>query len=311
MKAVRVHAYGGLDALTYEDVLRPAPGPNEALVRVAAAGVGPWDAWVREGKSVLPQPLPLVLGADLSGTIEALGPQVTGLDLGDEVYGVTNARFTGAYAEYAVAGSTMIARKPMRLSHVEAASMPVVASTAWQMLSEHAQLQAGQRVLVLGAGGNVGSYAVQLARLAGAEVIATAFAPQADYVRSLGASTVIDPRTGSLGPFAQRIDAVIDTVGGDAAVQSFETLRPGGILVSAVAVPDQELAAQRGVRAVFILVSVTTAGLVQLAGLIEAGKLRTNIGEVLPLSDARTAHQMLAGRKHRSGKIVLVPTQAD
>lgn len=311
MKAVRVHAFGGLDALAYEDVPRPAPGLNQVLVHIAAAGVGPWDAWIREGKSVLPQPLPLVLGADLSGTVEAIGPEVTGFGVGDQVYGVTNARFTGAYAEYAVAESTMIAPKPASLTHVEAASVPVVATTAWQMLFDHAQLRAGQRVLVQGGAGNVGGYAVQLARLAGAEVIATAFARQADYVRSLGASEVIDPQARSLTPFAQSVDAVIDTVGGDALRRSFDLLRPGGILVSAVAEPDQEAAARRGVRAAFILVSVTTAGLVELGKLIEAGKLRTNVGEVLPLSDARKAHEMLAGRAHRPGKIVLRPTRPD
>ena len=122
MKAVRVHAFGGLEAMAYEDAPKPSPEPGQVLIRVAAAGVGPWDAWVREGKSAVPQPLPLTLGADLSGSIEEVGPEAPGFQLGEEVFGVTNARFTGAYAEYAVAEAAMIAAKPARLTAVEAAS---------------------------------------------------------------------------------------------------------------------------------------------------------------------------------------------
>jgi len=130
MKAVRVHRFGGLEAMAYEDVSRPAPGAGQVLVRVTAAGVGPWDAWVREGKSALTQPLPLTLGSDLSGVVEALGPAVSGFAPGDEVFGVTNPNFTGAYAQYAVADAAMIAPKPVGLSHV-------VACTAWQMVFDH------------------------------------------------------------------------------------------------------------------------------------------------------------------------------
>jgi NADPH:quinone reductase-like Zn-dependent oxidoreductase len=220
---------------------------------------------------------------------------------------VTNARFTGAYAEYALAETGMITRKPPRLSHVEAASMPVAANTAWQMLFNHAQIGAGALVLVLGGNGNVGGFAVQLAHNVGARVIATASADQRDDVRSLGAEEVLDVNAGSWERVGGQVDVVIDTIGGQAAARSFDVLRPGGILVSPVAEPDREVAARRGVHAEFILVAVTAAGLTQLVDLIQGGKLRTRVGEVLPLSDARMAHEMLAGRKHRPGKIVLVP----
>ena len=306
MKAVQVYAFGGLDAMIYEDIPLPIPGSGQVLVRVAAAGVGPWDAWIREGKSVLAQPLPLVLGADLSGIVAAAGADVTSFNAGDDVFGVTNARFTGAYAECALAEATMIRRKPPRLSHVEAASVPVVASTAWQMLFNHAQICAGTTVLVLGGNGNVGGFAVQLAHNVGARVIATASADQRDDVRSLGAEEIVDLNAGSWERVGG-VDVVIDTIGGHAAMRSFDVLRPGGILVSAVAQPDRELAAHHGVRAEFVLVTVTTAGLTQLADLIQGGKLHTRVGEVLSLSDARMAHEMLAGRKHRPGKTVLVP----
>ncbi len=192
MKAVRVHQFGGLEAIIDEEVSRPTPGAGQVLVRVKAAGVGPWDAWVRAGKSALRQPLLLVLGSDLSGVVEDVGPGGSGFRPGDEVFGVTNAQFTGAYAEYAVAAAAMIAPKPVRLSHVEAASVPVVASTAWQMVFDHGQVDGTKRVLMHGAAGNVGAYAVQLAKRAGAEVVATAFTRDVDYVRTLRADHVID-----------------------------------------------------------------------------------------------------------------------
>jgi NADPH:quinone reductase-like Zn-dependent oxidoreductase len=192
MKAVRVHEFGGIEAIRYEDVARPAPGENEVLVRVAAAGVGPWDAWVRAGKSVLPQPLPLTLGSDLAGIVEELGAGVCGFRPGEEIFGVTNAQFTGAYGQYAVADAAMIARKPARLSYAEAASVPVVASTAWQMVFDHGQVDAAKLVLVHGAAGNVGAYAVQLAKRSGARVIATARTADIPFVHQLQADAVVD-----------------------------------------------------------------------------------------------------------------------
>lgn len=148
MKALRVHQLGGLQAIIYEEVPRPVPGEGQVLVRVKAAGVGPWDAWVRAGKSALPQPLPLILGSDLSGVVEGVGSGVSNFRPGDEVFGVTNSQFTGAYADCAIADAAMIARKPVRLSYVEAASVPVVTSTAWQMVFDHGQVNGTKGVLV-------------------------------------------------------------------------------------------------------------------------------------------------------------------
>ena len=232
------------------------------LVRVAAAGVGPWDAWIRAGKSVLPQPLPLTLGSDLSGTVAAVGPSVVGARLGEEVYGVTNGRFTGAYADYALAEVARIAPKPAPLDHFQAASVPVIAVTAWQMLFDHARLVEGQRVLVHGAGGSVGAFAVQLARRASAHVIATASAGDLVRVRDLGAEEAIDFRATRFEAVAGEVDAVIDLVGGETLERSFAVLRPGGVLVSAVAQPDQARAAEHGVRALFMLVDVTAVALI-------------------------------------------------
>jgi NADPH:quinone reductase-like Zn-dependent oxidoreductase len=305
VKAVRVHSFGPPEVISVEDVPEPEPREGEVVVRVKAAGVGPWDAWIRGGKSVLPQPLPLTLGSDLSGVIHSIGAGVDVLQIGDEVFGVTNERFTGAYAEYAVAKAAMIAPKPKSLNHMHAASVPVVAVTAWQMVFELAQLAPGESVLVQGGAGNVGAYAVQLAKRAGAMVITTASAKDLTYARGLGADGVIDYRARQFEEQVKDIDAVLDTVGGETLGRSYGVLKRGGILVSAAARPSKEKAEQHGVRALFFLVEVTTERLRKIAELIDAGGLKTEVGEVLWLNEARQGHEMLEGAPHRRGKIVI------
>jgi NADPH:quinone reductase-like Zn-dependent oxidoreductase len=306
MMAWRVHEFGPPEVMKFERVPRPEPGPGEILVSVEAAGVGPWDGWIRAGKSALPQPLPLTLGSDLSGEIVSVGPGVSELRAGDQVYGVTNPRFIGAYAEYALACAQMLSSKPTSLSHVEAASIPVVAATAWQALFDHAQLKTGQTVLIHGAAGNVGSYTVQLARHMGVKTIATVATDDVSFVRNLGANTVIDYRTQRFEEEVREADAVIDLVGGETQNRSFQVLRRGGKLISAVSPPDQHLAERHGVEAAFFLVSVTRQYLAQIARLVDAGKLTTKVGAVLPLADAREAHFMLERvRPQPKGKIVL------
>jgi NADPH:quinone reductase-like Zn-dependent oxidoreductase len=254
----------------------------------------------------LPQPLPLTLGSDLSGEIVAMGPGVSELRAGDQVYGVTNPRFIGAYAEYAVASAGMVSSEPTSLTHVEAASVPVVAVTAWQALFDHAQLKADQSVVIHGAAGNVGSYAVQLARHAGLQTIATVSTGDISAVRNLGANTVIDYRTHRFEEEVRDADAVIDLVGGETQARSFQVLRRGGKLISAVSRPDKDLAKRHGVEATFFLVNVTRHYLTEIARLVDRGKLRTNVGAVLPLADAREAHLMLERvRPQPKGKIVL------
>jgi NADPH:quinone reductase-like Zn-dependent oxidoreductase len=306
MKAVRVHSFGPPEVISFEDVSKPEPAGGEVVVvQVKAAGVGPWDALIRSGRSVLPQPLPLTLGSDLSGVVHAIGPGVGKFKIGDEVFGVTNERFTGAYAEYAVAKATMIALKPKTLNHSHAASVPVVAVTAWQMVFELARLSLGQSVLIHGGAGNVGGYLLQLAKRAGAMVITTAAAKDTSYVRSLGAYGVIDYRLRRFEEQVKDIDVVLDTVGGDTLDRSYGVLKRGGILVSSVAQPSQEKAQQHGVSALFFLVRVTTDRLKKIAELIDAGELKTEVGEVLWLNEARQGHQMLEGAPHRRGKIVI------
>jgi NADPH:quinone reductase-like Zn-dependent oxidoreductase len=309
MMAWRVHEFGPPGTMTFESVPRPDPGPGEVLVKVRAAGVGPWDGWIRAGKSALPQPLPLTLGSDLAGDIEAVGPDVADFRVGEQIYGVTNPRFIGAYAEYAIASAAMIAHKPASLSHIEAASVPVISVTALQGLFDQAKLTAGQTVLIHGAAGNVGAYAVQLARHAGIRTIATAAAEDLAFVLELGADTVVDYQTERFEDAAGNVDAVLDLVGGDTQTRSFQVLRRGGKLISAVSQPDQELARSHGVDATFFLVNVTTEHLTAIADLIDSGALRMRVGAVLPFADALEAHLMLEGiRRPPKGKIVLAVT---
>jgi NADPH:quinone reductase-like Zn-dependent oxidoreductase len=305
MQAIRVHHFGDLESLVVDDVPRPAADEGEVLLRVKAAGVGPWDALVRSGRSVLPQPLPLTLGSDVSGIVEQVGAGVSQFQAGDAVFGATIARFTGGYAEYAVATATKLAKMPGRLGFIEAASVPVVACTAWQMVFDYGAIDATKRVLIHGAAGNVGAYAVQLAKRVAGEVIATTLSDDVEYVQALGADRVIDVKQSRFEEILSDVDVVLDTIGGDTQDRSFAVLKRGGVLVSSVAEPNQQTAARRNVHALFFLVDVSSRRLEELAALIDAGALTTSVGDVLPLAQARTAHEMLAGKPHRRGKIVL------
>jgi NADPH:quinone reductase-like Zn-dependent oxidoreductase len=305
MKAVRVNRFGPPDVLDIEDIARPAPQAGEVLVRVLAAGVGPWDAWIREGKSKVSPPLPLTLGSDIAGVVESVGAEVAEFSEGEEIYGVTNKQFCGGYAEYAVASAGMIARKPEMLSFVEAASVPVVAVTAWQMLFDYANAKAGQSVLIHGAAGNVGAYAVQFAKNAGLKVFATASSKDVALVQRMGADQVIDYRKERFETLVPPVDIVLDNVGGETKLRSFEVLKDTGILVSAVSANTTDVPPGREKQAVFFMVEVTTARLDRISDLLRSGKLVTQVGSILPLDEARRAHEMLAGAPHERGKIVL------
>lgn len=306
MKADRIHVFGGPEVILFEDVPRPTPATGEVLVRVHAAGVGPWDAWVRAGRSAVPQPLPLTLGADLAGTVEAAGSRDSPFSVGDEVFGVTNPRFTGAYAQYALAFTHMLARKPRRRDFLESAAVPVVGVTARQMLFRDAGVRPGDRVLVQGAAGNVGAYAVQFARAAGAHVIASVLPRDRDEALRLGADEVISIPSEEAQGLRGTLDTVIDTVGGKAQSNLFAFVRKGGTLISSVSVPDAQLAQQCGIKAKFILVDVNTKELEAVADLLDAQQLVVRIGQVLPLEEARQAHEMLEHlRPLPAGKVVL------
>jgi NADPH:quinone reductase-like Zn-dependent oxidoreductase len=303
MKAVRIDRFGGPEVVVVQDVPVPEPGAGEVLVRVAAAGVAPWDAIIRDGKSKVSGPPPLTLGSDLAGAVERVGAGVTDLRAGDVVFGVTNPQFVGAHAEYAVCKAGMLAPKPRGLSALEAASAPVIAVTAYQMLFEHAKTARGRRVLITGAAGNVGAYAVQMALSAGVGVIAVARGRDEPMLRGLGVETVV----ASDGPDFERglpqVDAILDLVGGTTLERCMGALTSGGKLVTVVTPPP--VPKRRDVETAFFYAEVTTARLRTIADMFDRGTITARVGSVLPLAEARRAHEMLAGAPHRPGKIML------
>ncbi len=303
MKAARIRTFGPPEVIVVEEIPRPNPAAGEVLVRVTAAGVGPWDAIIREGQSKVSPLPPLTLGSDLSGIVEAVGPEVAHFKKGDSVYGVTNPQFCGANAEYAICSAKMIALKPHGLSDIEAASAPVVAVTAWQMLFDYAHAVADQRVMILGAAGNVGAYAVQLAAGAGLHVVAVAAPENTEFVRGRGADSAISDLPRKSDHDLPAFDLVIDTVGGEMRERSIALLRSGGILVSVVS--NGSLPGRSDVRTAFFYVEVTSERLETISNRFDRGKLLPHVGNVLPLGEVQAAHRMLAGARHKPGKIIL------
>jgi NADPH:quinone reductase-like Zn-dependent oxidoreductase len=296
MKAARIRTFGSPEVIEIQDLEVPIPTAGGVLVRVQAAGVGPWDSWVRSGQSVrVPlDALPVTLGSDLAGTVVSVGPDVTAFVPGDMVFGVTNANFCGAYAQFAVANASMLARMPRTLDFVAAAAAPVVAVTAWQMLFDHAQLGPGQTVLVLGGSGSVGTCAIQLAHGFGAHVIATTTSDSHDDILRRGAAQVIDARDPQFDAGLAGVDVVIDTVGGDLQIRSLRVQKPRGLIVSAVSTPDATLTAEAQVRGTYFIVAVDShsACLAHIAAEMDRGAPNVPVGSVSPLLHAREAHRM-------------------
>jgi NADPH:quinone reductase-like Zn-dependent oxidoreductase len=306
MKAVLVHHYGGPEVLSYEDAPRPRPGPGEVLVRIRAAGVNPFDWKAREGnaREALAYRMPFVPGWDLSGVVEATGENVAQFRKGDEVYGSSTGRRSGAYAEYAVVPEIDLAPKPRSIDHVHAASVPTAALTAWQGLFDVGGLHTDQKVLIHGASGGVGSFAVQLARWKGAFIIATASGRNQEFLRNLGADLTIDYEKSRFDHVVCDADVVFDTVGGSTLRRSWKVLKWGGILVSTVEEPPREEADAHGVRGAVVERRANRGELAEIAKLIDAGMVRPIVEAVFPLNEARHA-QELSQTGHARGKIVL------
>lgn len=306
MKAVRIHEYGGPEVLTYQDVPVPAVADGEVLIRVYGAGVNPVDVAIRAGymAEYLNVNLPLVLGCDVSGEIEALGANVTNFKKGDQVYARADVARDGAYGEYVVVRAADVAFKPKTLDHTTAGATPHAALSAWQTLVEAAGLTAGQTALIHGAAGGVGSFAVQFGKMRGARVIGTASQNHLDYVRELGADQVIDYNATRFEEAVRDVDVVLDLVGGETQERSWSVIKKGGALVSLVQPPSRQAAAAHGVHPHFIAVQAHGPQLAQVANAIDAGHIKTMVSQALPLSDARKAHELIQTR-HTRGKIVL------
>ena len=306
MKAVRMHEYGAPEVLKYEDAPRPEPASGEVLVRVHAAAVNPVDWKIRAGytKGFLDYTLPLIPGWDLSGVVESVGSAVSDWKPGDEVYARPDLSRNGSYAEYIAVKATELGRKPKSIDHVQASAIPLAALTAWQALFDAAGLSAGQRVLIHAAAGGVGTFAVQLAKWKGAYVIGTASARNHAFLRELGADETIDYNQVRFETVVHDVDVVLDAMAGETRDRSWQVLKKGGILVSILGAPSAEAAAAHGVRQAGVFVQPNRAQLEEIAKLVDAGKLRPIVEEVLPLSEAARAHaknQTL----HTRGKLVL------
>jgi NADPH:quinone reductase-like Zn-dependent oxidoreductase len=310
MKAVRIHEYGGPEVLRYEEAPRPQPAAGELLIHVHGAGVNPIDWKIREGrfKDRITYSLPFIPGWDLSGVVEATGPDVTKFQKGDEVFSRPDIARNGAYAEYIVVRESEVAFKPKSLDHVHAAGIPLAALTAWQAIFDAGGLSAGEKILIQAASGGVGSFAVQLAKWKGAHVFGTSSGPNQSFIKELGVDVPIDYKKTRFEDVAHDVDVVFDTIGGETQQRSFGVLKKGGILVSTISPPSQEEAAKHAVRATHIFMQPNSAELTQIAGLVDDGKVRAFIQTILPLSEARKAQELSETGQTR-GKIVLKVAQ--
>ena len=304
MKAVKINEYGDESVLDYTDVERPAPQADEVLVKVHVAAVNPVDWKIRDGLGEMfgLQP-PIILGCEIAGTVEAIGGDVKDFQQGDAVYGYIGSH-AGGYAEYAIAKADEIAPKPESLDFENAAAIAVGALTSWQAIFDLANLQNGQRILITGASGGVGSLAVQLAKAKGSFVIGTASGKNEAFVRGLGADEFIDYTKKKFEELVKDVDVVFDTVGGDTLTRAFQTLKKGGFLVTTVQPPPEEKAKEFGVNASMVEAQPSAKQLAEINQLIDEGKLKTHTATVLPLAEVKKAHQLSKSGRTR-GKIIL------
>ena len=306
MKAVRYHDFGGPDVLVYEDAPRPRPGRGEMLVSVRAAGVNPVDWKTRMGMlRGLNPTLPQVPGFDVSGVVVSVGEDVGRFKVGDAIFAYLSLKRGGGYAEYALVREDEAAQKPAKVDFIQAAAIPLAALTAWQALYEKAGLASGQTVLIHGAAGGVGTFAVQLARARGAKVVGTASPSNHEFLRELGVDRVIDYNKERFEEVVRDADVVLDTVGGDTLKRSFRSVKPGGIVVSIVDDPSRFAPADGSIRSAAVLVKPDAGQLARIAALVDEGKIRAVVSQVLPLSEARRAQEASQGG-HTRGKIVLL-----
>ncbi|NMH81637.1 NADP-dependent oxidoreductase [Pseudonocardia xinjiangensis] len=307
MMAMRAHTQGGPDVLVYESAPRPTPEDGEVLIAVHAAAIT-FDelAWPETWASGGVDRTPIILSHEFSGVVAEVGDGVTGFSVGDEVYGLVPFDRDGAAAEYVSVPVTSVAARPRTVSHVVAAAAVLPALTAWEALVEHAAVQPGQRVLVHGGAGGVGSFLTQLATALGASVTATVHAPDVGYALSLGVERVINTDQESLDTETGAFDVVIDAVGRDVPEALFAALRRGGRLITLQEPPPEELADKYGVTALFFIVTAGRSGLARIAGMIDAGKLMVGVAATFPLAEGRAAYESGAVRRSRPGKTVLV-----
>ena len=307
MKAIVAHEYGGPEVLKLEDVPVPTPKENEMLVKVFGAGVNSFDGTLRSGKYAKGDTgtqLPLHPGYDIAGVVEKVGTKVTKFKAGDAVYAMISILKGGGYAEYALAKESDAALKPATINFIEAAGAPSVALTAWQAVVDKANVQSGQTVLIHGASGGVGLFAIPAAKIRGAKVFATASTANQDFLKQLGADVAIDYKTQKFEDVAKDVDVVIDAVGGETLRRSYPIVRKGGIIVSLSDNIDKAQLDKYGIRGMSEVVQNNGDELTQIGKLIDEGKIKVVVSETFPLADASKA-QAKADMGHTRGKIVL------
>ncbi len=307
MMALRAHTQGGPEVLVYESAPRPTPGNGEVLIAVHAAAITfaelSWpETWASDGVDRTP----VIPSHEFSGVVAEVGDGVTGLSVGDEVYGLVPFDRDGAAAEFVSVPATSVAARPRTVSHVVAAAAVLPALTAWEALADQANVQPGQRLLVNGGAGGVGSFVTQLAVALGARVTATVHAPDVGHVLALGAERAISAEQESLDAEKGAFDAVIDAVGKETPEGLFAALRRGGRLITLQEPPSQEMADKYGVTALFFVVTANRDRLARVADMIDTGKLKVSVAATFPLADGRAAYQSGASRRRRPGKTVLV-----
>ncbi|MFK4446214.1 NADPH:quinone reductase-like Zn-dependent oxidoreductase [Caballeronia udeis] len=303
-RALRIHAYGVPDALKLDSIAKPAAASGQVTVRVRAAGVNAVDWKIRDGwlQNDFPLPLPATLGVELAGDVIEVGQDVNGFAIGDRVMGPVSG--LGAYADYVTVASDTLVKTPASLTDERAAAIPVGALTAWQALFEAGELKRGQTVLIHGAAGGVGSFAVQFARLAGARVITTAQGINAGYLRGLGADEVIDYRTSSFWERTREINLILDLVGGATLANSWQALADGGRIVSAAA-PDVTAQTPPGKHGIWFQMRPDAAQLAEIVGMIDQGAVKVEVSEAAGLSDATAAIERNK-TGHGPGKTVIL-----
>jgi NADPH:quinone reductase-like Zn-dependent oxidoreductase len=305
MHAIRIHQFGGPETLKDDTLPLPKPGTGEVLVRIMAASVNPVDIKIREGKfpRVGDDDLPVTIGRDLSGMVEALGDNTKNIRVGDAVFALLGWD-RGAYAQHVVLKHDELAPKPKNLSHVEAASVPLAALTAWQGMVDHGKLKKGQRVLIHGGAGGVGHFAVQIAKAKGAWVVTTCSQRDIDFVRRLGADRAIDYKAEQFEDAVQDIDLVYDLVGGETQDRSFKVLKQGGALISTLQEPDKAKALAKNITIARYMTEPDADELAEIGKLLSDGEIKPAIFATYPLADAAKAESAL-DKNHVQGKIVL------
>jgi NADPH:quinone reductase-like Zn-dependent oxidoreductase len=304
MKAVVAHEYGGPEVLKYQDVPVPEPKDNEILVRLIASGVNPADPLILNGKYAkeFGTHLPLILGYEMAGVVVKTGANVTKLKAGDPVYAYL--LWGGGWAEYCISNEGESAIKPKSLSFTEAAPVPLAALTAWQALVDIGKIQSGQTVLIHGGSGGVGSFAIQIAKLRGARVIATASTANQDLLKQLGADVAIDYTKQKFEEIAHDVDLVLDPVGRDTLARSYGAVKKSGIVVTLVSRCDEAELKKHEIRGASLSSHPDATELAEITKLIDDGKIKPIVSQVLPLTEAAKADAQ-AATHHTRGKIVL------